>query len=256
MRFVAIITLAILALVGGQSRVWGKVCVGEKLASGVFAPKYDESALVDEAASLEFAGRDGRCGYELVSGQSKWLSRDPIGERGGNNLYSMADNNAVNKLDLKGLYVTAWNSPDVGNEVDLGACGKVKLMEFWGRHSDTVAIVITQQGVVETGAQFQFILRYFPGPQCCCPSDALIGWKQWILSDNDPTQKNQNFPAVDGPIQYRNQFIDTPGITEKALRIVGGPITVEFRVKLGCFKNEALIKELYENEWSISAVKF
>jgi hypothetical protein len=105
MRFVAIITLAILALVGGQSRVWGKVCVGEKLASGVFAPKYDESALVDEAASLEFAGRDGRCGYELVSGQSKWLSRDPIGERGGINLYGMVRNDPVNKWDYLGL----WN---------------------------------------------------------------------------------------------------------------------------------------------------
>ena len=102
MRFVALITLAILALVGGQSRAWGKVCVGEKLASGVFAAKYDGGALVDEAASLEYAGRAGRCGYELASGQSKWLNRDPIGETGGINLYGMCENDTVNQWEIQG----------------------------------------------------------------------------------------------------------------------------------------------------------
>ena len=103
MRFVALITLAILALVGGQSRAWGKVCVGEKLASGVFAAKYDGGALVDEAASLEYAGRAGRCGYELASGQSKWLNRDPIEEEGGINLYGMVGNDPVNRVDVLGM---------------------------------------------------------------------------------------------------------------------------------------------------------
>jgi RHS repeat-associated protein len=33
----------------------------------------------------------------------RWLSRDPIGEKGGLNLYAMVGNNAVNKVDLFGL---------------------------------------------------------------------------------------------------------------------------------------------------------
>lgn len=103
MRFVAVITLAILALVGGQSRAWGKVCVSEKIASGVFAAKYDGGALVDEAASLEYAGRDGRCGYELASGQSKWLSRDPSGESSGPNLYRVLNNDVLGQFDFLGL---------------------------------------------------------------------------------------------------------------------------------------------------------
>jgi len=111
MRLVAVITLAILALVGGPSRAWGKVCAGEKLASGVFAAKYDGSALVDEAAGLEYAGRGGRCGYELASGQSKWPNRDPIEEEGGVNLYGMAGNDAVNKCDFLGnLTVEVYNA--------------------------------------------------------------------------------------------------------------------------------------------------
>lgn len=196
-------------------------------------------------------------GYRYYSPQmGRWTCKDPIGEEGGFNLYGMVGNEAVNKYDLNGLSVSKWNSPDVGQEVDLGPCGKVKLTEFWGRHSDTVAIVLTQQGGVETGAQFQFILEYSPGTSCCCPEGASIGWKQWIISDNDPTQKKQNFPAVDGAVQYRNMFIDTPGITENALRLAAGVVTVKFKVKLGCFKNGTLLRALYENEWSISAVRF
>ena len=34
----------------------------------------------------------------------RWPSRDPIGERGGINLYGMVGNNAVNRLDVLGLF--------------------------------------------------------------------------------------------------------------------------------------------------------
>ena len=40
---------------------------------------------------------------KTVSGRTYWPSRDPIGERGGFNLYGMVGNDTANKLDLLGL---------------------------------------------------------------------------------------------------------------------------------------------------------
>jgi len=43
-------------------------------------------------------------GYRYYSPElGRWLSRDPIGEEGGNNLYGMVENNAVGTIDKLGL---------------------------------------------------------------------------------------------------------------------------------------------------------
>ncbi|MDB2673807.1 RHS repeat-associated core domain-containing protein [Akkermansiaceae bacterium] len=56
--------------------------------------------------------------YDPVAG--RWPSRDPIGERGGINLYGMVENNAVNGVDVLGLefyaaFVPAWWELNDGN---------------------------------------------------------------------------------------------------------------------------------------------
>jgi RHS repeat-associated protein len=43
--------------------------------------------------------------YETVSGRGFWLSRDPIAEQGGLNLYGYVGNNPVNAIDLDGLLI-------------------------------------------------------------------------------------------------------------------------------------------------------
>src|SRR5690606_7223937 len=40
--------------------------------------------------------------YDPVTG--RWISRDPIGERGGVNLYGFVGNNVVNRFDRLGLH--------------------------------------------------------------------------------------------------------------------------------------------------------
>ena len=113
-----VIALVLLAACGASTRAVAKVHVPEKLASGIFAPHYDSSAPVDEAGSLDFAGRNEAHDYELVSGQSKWLNRDPIADLGFNVTqigraftslkgdkapYQFVDNDPINHIDKLGL---------------------------------------------------------------------------------------------------------------------------------------------------------
>ena len=43
------------------------------------------------------------CGYKTASGRPKWLSRDPLGEYAGINIYGYVLNDPVNGVDLFGL---------------------------------------------------------------------------------------------------------------------------------------------------------
>lgn len=63
-----------------------------------FSSKYTDS----ETGQLYYGFRS----YEPITG--RWLSRDPIEEQGGVNLYAVAANNAVNKIDHLGLSVSSW----------------------------------------------------------------------------------------------------------------------------------------------------
>lgn len=57
---------------------------------------------------------------ENASGRTKWLSRDPLGEAGGLNLYGFVGNDPVNNWDYLGLVftpkhlvcITAWRKQD------------------------------------------------------------------------------------------------------------------------------------------------
>ena len=45
------------------------------------------------------------CGYNYASGRAKWLSRDPIGEDGGLNLYGYVGNSPIDDVDPYGLWI-------------------------------------------------------------------------------------------------------------------------------------------------------
>jgi hypothetical protein len=46
------------------------------------------------------------CGYKTAPGRSNWPNRDPIGEKGGQNLYVFAHNAPVHRIDALGLRCT------------------------------------------------------------------------------------------------------------------------------------------------------
>jgi RHS repeat-associated protein len=68
--------------------------LGEEVNPFGFSTKF-----TDEATGLVYYG------FRYYSPElGRWLSRDPIGERGGINLYGMVRNNPVNRIDVNGLW--------------------------------------------------------------------------------------------------------------------------------------------------------
>jgi hypothetical protein len=60
------------------------------------------------------------CAYKTVSGRHEWPNKDPMGERGGANLYGFDENDAVNKADADGcLYYKKPTDEDGG----ITSCG-------------------------------------------------------------------------------------------------------------------------------------
>ena len=53
--------------------------------------------------------------YHTVPGRSGWLSRDPLGEKGGVNLYGFVKNDSINRVDIIGLMM----QQDVDNYITI-----------------------------------------------------------------------------------------------------------------------------------------
>ena len=58
------------------------------------------------------------CIYQNASGRSRWLNRDPIGERGGINLYEFVENNPPHFVDTDGNGAKSSGNAPVKDPVD------------------------------------------------------------------------------------------------------------------------------------------
>lgn len=63
--------------------------------------------------SINTPGSRG-CAYKTASGRHEWPNRDPLGERGGLNLYDYVGNNPINRFDRFGLQPVDVEPPSQG----------------------------------------------------------------------------------------------------------------------------------------------
>jgi len=104
-------------------------------ASGALQARYDYDAYGQQAvlaqslaASFAFTGHYQHrpsglylALYRALDPRSgRWLNRDPLGERGGLNLYAYVGNDPINAVDPFGLVLFGWL---VGGEVEAGSAG-------------------------------------------------------------------------------------------------------------------------------------
>jgi RHS repeat-associated protein len=130
-------------------------------------------------------------GYRYYSPElGRWLSRDPIGERGGVNVYAMAKNNVINRLDLNGLSTEPVDFALVplaeGIRVTLIAASDWNSVKQRARteaaNSITLARSAISQGSV-SGGSYQFNASFLdevgklsrPGNTAIFPSAATLG---------------------------------------------------------------------------------
>ncbi|MBV6501894.1 MAG: hypothetical protein CJBNEKGG_04435 [Prosthecobacter sp.] len=97
---------------------WTNLHAGDPSLAGVELCQYPEGAVYESKA--RYSGKHPAMilyGFRYYSPElGRWLSRDPIEEEGGINLYGMVGNDPVNRVDVKGQIPldTVW---DVGNVV-------------------------------------------------------------------------------------------------------------------------------------------
>ena len=77
----------------------------QKTASGFFAEPSSGRPDAQASANQECIRAERLYAYELASGRTNWLNRDPMGEDGGWNLYGFVSNNPVISMDLMGLSI-------------------------------------------------------------------------------------------------------------------------------------------------------
>ncbi len=120
-----------------------------------FCPFGFSSKYTDEETDLAYYG------YRYLSTElGRWLSRDPIGERGGINLYGMVNNDPVNKWDLLGMTV-------------MGPFGSVLAAAEFGAN---IAAVNTEHQWNNPGVMKPWIAqREWGGSVCKCPKTGQIG---------------------------------------------------------------------------------
>lgn len=181
---------------------------------------------------------------------ARWLSRDPIEEKGGRNLYGFVKNSPLNSYDFLGLLM-----PDRANEIrdrppsDPPAQpvndGSRIPVSCAGTVIGEIAVLLfpnLQKGV-EGGVYFaaEFKQR---GGSCCCLNGAY-NWAQWVVQDTYPPFP-MTPPYFDDPrgVGYYNDarnttdlgsLVDTPRNPESDLaKAPGQTISVKFLSCLTC----------------------
>jgi RHS repeat-associated protein len=107
---------------GAKTRVW-VFCGKRTTRARRSAPQTEKPHLVAKATATKTASGVRYYGFRYYNPSAgRWLSRDPIEEEGGVNLYAMAKNDLLNRFDLLGLYDLQYDSTN-----KISAADKVRI---------------------------------------------------------------------------------------------------------------------------------
>lgn len=84
----------------------------------------------------------------------RWLSRDPIGERGGVNLYGMVENDPINHVDMLGLF------PDLSGHGDSTSPENI-INEIWAVQNHTDILYQSSYGIDRNSVRLKEFVKHF-----------------------------------------------------------------------------------------------
>ena len=134
--------------------------------------------------------------YKTMSGRSGWPSRDPIGERGGVNLYGFVGNNPITGIDLFGLY-------DVDKKARIVKVEKCEIVILYGHQNP------------KKPWKFEF-------PSSCSAGGALVCYPGRSNSEILPEHQIPGMPTHDDIIWF---YGENPSDATEAYREDRGPET-------------------------------
>lgn len=186
----------------------------------------------------------------------RFLSRDPIEERGGENLYGFVRNDGVNKWDLLGLKLKQGDQITVKCHTTAGFGGDEAGIITVDEYSDTggfESITQTTPKGVKTkvfGMGVRLRLSFKETNNCCC-SKGDYNWYQKVTKDNDPQSPyvGKKLPVDDvglSPLKGKS-FKDGSTILGTSFQ-TQNPIKVEYSLDFRC--GDTILKNL---TWGFTA---
>jgi len=167
---------------GLKTRVWG-FCRRPASRAPVFGAQTTKPRRVAKVAATKSA-----------SGPSQWLSRDPIGEQGGVNLYGMVGNNPINRTDYLGLA-----EPAVASQSAMILLAKT--LQASGYGTSEIVIAITRLISSRMDWAGEEILRHlFSGGGSHYNRFDDPSWSSYMMASEALTRRMQDF--------WRGKFLE------------------------------------------------
>jgi len=214
------------------------------ISISICTPKNAYPRLYDAILSTKYFDDESELayyGYRYYSPEmGRWLSRDPVGEEGGVNLYCMVANNSVGRWDYLGLLSDTLTGPGISarkQESEVCECGTITIsgrIDADPRRNRNIPDDDT--GVSGTPARFVGVSAAFVARGngvCCCDS---IEWEQEVREPPGDWEDDDTatIPLPDDAAGNPGAIIvDYPGLPLPGRNT---SFALEFRTKAYCVK--------------------